>query len=88
MAYDKNLDIELSSKEVLDDGDTRLTIAVYQYNGAAPKAQIKREVHREGEDWKFAKLGRLTFEEMQAVENGLKWAYKIAWKGTCSELLH
>ena len=75
MAFDRKLDIELSSKEVLDDGSTRITITVYQYNGGIPKVQIKREVHNPGEDdWKFVKLGRLTFEELQAVADGLIWA--------------
>jgi len=76
MAFDKTLDKELSSKEVLDDGDIRLTIAIYQYNGGIPKVQIKREVQNNDGDWKFAKLGRLTFEEIQAVADGLKWAYE------------
>ncbi len=75
MAFDKTLDKELSSKEVLDDGDTRLTIAIYQYNGGIPKVQVKREVKNADDDWKFAKMGRLTFEETDAVAQGLVWAY-------------
>ena len=77
MAFDKTLDKELSSKEVFEDEGTRLTVAIYQYNGGIPKVQIKREVQNaENGDWKFAKLGRLTFEEIQAVADGLGWAYK------------
>lgn len=75
MAFDRTLDKEITSREVLDDGNTRLTVAIYQYNGGVPKVQLKREIATRSEDgWKFAKLGRLTIDEVPAVAEGLKWA--------------
>ncbi len=73
MAFNKDKDVELASKEVLNDGANIITIGIYQYDGGVPKVQIKREVDRNGER-KFAKLGRLTPEEATAVQEGLAWS--------------
>lgn len=73
MAFDNTKDRELASKEVLNDGVNVITIGIYQYNGGVPKVQIKRELHR-NDTVKFAKLGRLTLEEAEAVREGLAWA--------------
>lgn len=74
MAFNKDKDIELESKEVLNTGSTIITVGIYQYDGGVSKVQIKREVDRNGER-KFAKLGRLTLEEVEAVREGLTWAH-------------
>jgi len=74
MAFDRTKDVELESKEVLNDGVNIITIGIYQYNGGVPKVQIKREIDKNGER-KFAKLGRLTLEEVEAVREGLTWAH-------------
>jgi len=72
--YNESLDSKLASKEVFSDGGQRLTVAIYQYNGSAPKVQIKRERNTKNGTYTFAKLGRLTEEELQAVATGLQWA--------------
>jgi hypothetical protein len=73
MTFDRTKDVELASKEVLNDGSTIITVGIYQYNGGVQKVQIKREIERNGER-KFAKLGRLTIEEAEAVKEGLAWS--------------
>jgi hypothetical protein len=74
MAFDRTKDIELNSKEVLNDGSTVITVGIYQYNGGVPKVQIKREILKSDDERKFAKLGRLTLDEVAAVQEGLIWA--------------
>lgn len=76
MAFDKRLDVVIASREVLDDGDNCLAVAVHQYDGGVPKVQIKREVTTKKGERKFAKLGRLTITEANAVQEGLQWAVK------------
>ena len=72
--FDKSLDKEIAAKEVYTDSGVRLTVAIYQYNGSAPKVQIKRERNTKNGTWTFAKLGRLNASELVAVANGLQWA--------------
>lgn len=75
MPYEKSLDAELF-KEVKDFGDTRITVGVFSYNGGEKKLQVTRE-NMANDEWRFAKLGRMTKEEakevipvmMKAVEN-------------------
>ena len=66
MPYDTSLDESLFSKTW--EGDSgRLTVSVYSYNKGAKKLQITRE-NRVGEgELRFAKLGRMTKEEVEAV---------------------
>jgi len=75
MAFDRTKDVELESKQVYDDGSTILTVGLYQYNGGVMKVQIKREILKSDGERKFAKLGRLTLEEAEAVKEGLTWAH-------------
>ena len=75
MAFNSDKDVELNSKEVLNDGSTIITVGIYQYNGGVPKVQIKREIQKSDGERKFAKLGRLTLEEVEAVQEGLTWAH-------------
>jgi hypothetical protein len=66
MPYDKTLDVE-KFKEVKEFEDTRISVGVYSYNEGVKKLQISREnLSAEGE-WRFAKLGRMTKEEVQEV---------------------
>jgi len=65
MAFDKNLDKELFSEKVEFEG-TKITVSVFSYNEGIPKLQIGRENARE-EGFAFAKLGRMTKEEVVAV---------------------
>ena len=76
MPYDQSLDVA-SFKEVREFGESRITIGVYSYNGGTHKLQISRENRDQNNDWRFAKLGRMTKEEakeimpimMKAIEN-------------------
>jgi len=66
MPYDSSLDECLFTKTLESDAD-RLTVSVYSYNNGQKKLQITRENrNREGE-LRFAKLGRMTKEEVEAV---------------------
>ena len=66
MPYDKSLDAELF-KKVQDFGDTRVTVAVYSYNGGEKKLQITRENKIQDEEWQFTKLGRLSKVEIEGI---------------------
>ncbi|MBN1587431.1 MAG: hypothetical protein JW937_08435 [Candidatus Omnitrophica bacterium] len=66
MPYDASLDKELFAKTWKAEG-TQLTIGVYSYNEGQKKLQIKREdINKEGET-RFAKLGRLAKDEVEAI---------------------
>lgn len=66
MPYDPSLDAE-TFKEVKEFDGSRITVGVFSYNGNAKKLQLTREnVTQEGE-WRFAKLGRMTKEEAEAI---------------------
>ncbi len=68
MAYDKSLDKELFSESV-DFDSTKITVSVFSYNEGTAKIQIAREtLDSETGETKWAKLGRLTKEEAQAVK--------------------
>jgi len=66
MPYDMSLDESLFSKAWESDSG-KLTVSVYSYNKGTKKLQISRE-NRVGEgELRFAKLGRMTKEEVEAV---------------------
>ena len=66
MPYDATLDAE-TFKEIKEFDGTRISVGVFSYNGNAKKLQLSREnLSQEGE-WRFAKLGRLTKEEAEAI---------------------
>ncbi|MCA9405233.1 MAG: hypothetical protein KC684_01755 [Candidatus Omnitrophica bacterium] len=66
MPYDKELDVE-TFKETKEFDGTRISVGVFSYNGNAKKLQLSRENQNASEEWRFAKLGRLTKEEAQEV---------------------
>ena len=66
MPYDSSLDVS-SFKETKDFDKTRITIGVYSYNGGEKKLQLSRENSNQNEEWRFAKLGRLTKQEAQEI---------------------
>lgn len=66
MPYDKNLDQEIFS-ESADFGDSKITVSIFSYNKGEPKLQISRQVRRAQDEWIFAKLGRLSKTEIDAV---------------------
>ena len=66
MPYDQALDVS-SFKESKEFEETRITVGVFSYNEGIKKLQISRENKNQNEEWRFAKLGRLTKEEAQEI---------------------
>jgi hypothetical protein len=66
MPYDQSLDVA-SFKETKEFTDTRVTVGVFSYNEGTKKLQISRENQNQNEEWRFAKLGRMTKEEAQEI---------------------
>lgn len=66
MAYEPSLDQEIFAKAWENDAG-RLIVGVYSYNNGPRKVQIRREPKEEGGRSSFAKLGRLTKEELQGI---------------------
>lgn len=66
MAYDSSLDQQLFVKEV-EGEKSKITISVYSYNNGPKKVQLSRTVKDEKGNFSFAKLGRLTKEELQSI---------------------
>ncbi len=65
-AFDKSLDKELFS-ESIDFQKSRITVAVFAYNNGTPKLQLSRENKSAGGEYSFAKLGRMSKEEVEKV---------------------
>ena len=66
MPYDSGLDECLFSKS-WETEVMRLTVSVYSYNKGAKKIQITRENRDSQGQFRFAKLGRMSKEEAEAV---------------------
>ncbi len=66
MPFDPNLDKEIWA-ESADFERTKITVAVKQYNEGIKKMQVSRENKNASGELNFAKLGRLTKEEAEAV---------------------
>ena len=66
MPYDQSLDVA-TFKETKEFAETRITVGVFSYNGGTKKLQLSRENQNQNEEWRFAKLGRMTKEEAQEV---------------------
>lgn len=64
--YDKSLDKELFAESV-EFERCRINVAVFAYNEGTPKLQITRENKNAAGEYSFAKLGRMTKEEVEAV---------------------
>ncbi|HBR14835.1 MAG TPA: hypothetical protein DD723_04735 [Candidatus Omnitrophica bacterium] len=66
MPYDKNLDVE-SFKETKEFEGTRITVGIFSYNDGPKKLQVTRENRDQSEEWRFAKLGRMTKPEAKEI---------------------
>jgi hypothetical protein len=64
--FDKSLDKELFS-EAVDFERSRITVAVFSYNEGIPKLQITRQNKTAAGEFTFAKLGRVSKEEVEAI---------------------
>ncbi len=66
MPYDSSLDDQLFSK--FWENDTgKVVVSVYSYNNGPKKLQIIREVKDRNGEYSFAKLGRLSKEELTGI---------------------
>jgi len=66
MPYDKNLDKEIFSETAeLDNG--LIKVSVFAYNEGTPKLQLSRELSDPEGNMKWAKLGRMTRDEVEKV---------------------
>ncbi len=66
MPYDRNMDECLFSKPSENESE-RLTVSVYSYNKGQKKLQIIRENKDSQGKFKFAKLGRMTKNEIETL---------------------
>jgi hypothetical protein len=66
MPYDGKLDKQVFSK-FWENDTTKLTVSIYSYNNGPQKLQISRENKNAEGETAFAKLGRMTKDEAQAV---------------------
>ena len=64
--FDKSLDKELYS-ESLEFERSRIAVSVFAYNNGTPKLQISRENKNAGGEYSFAKLGRMTKDEVEKI---------------------
>ena len=73
MPYDAKLDQCIFSKAWEND-QSRIVVGVFSYNQGQKKIQISRENKNADGDYAFAKLGRMTKEELTAVLPSLQEA--------------
>ncbi len=66
MPYDSSLDEQLFSKDWEDEGG-KIVVSVHSYNKGAKKLQISREIKDKMGNAAFAKLGRLSKEEVKGI---------------------
>ncbi len=66
MPYDNSLDEQLFAKSQ-DTDNGRLTVSIYSYNAGQKKIQISRETKDKQDNLKFAKLGRVSKDEMESL---------------------
>ncbi|MEK6900721.1 MAG: hypothetical protein AABX37_00080, partial [Nanoarchaeota archaeon] len=53
--------------EALGFDKSRITVSVFAYNNGTPKLQLSRENKTADGEYSFAKLGRLTKEEVERI---------------------
>ncbi len=75
MPYDASMDQCLFSKNFENEAG-RLTVGVHSYNNGPKKLQISRETRDSEGAFKFAKMGRLTKEELLTLLPLLQEAVK------------
>lgn len=66
MPYDASLDKEVFAKSHEND-DGKITVSIHSYNNGPKKLQIVRENRDQEGALRFAKLGRVTKDELQAI---------------------
>jgi hypothetical protein len=73
MPYDSSLDKQIFTKAWEGEG-TKINVSVYSYNNGPKKLQISRENMTADGEPRFAKLGRMTKEEAEAILPHIKEA--------------
>jgi len=76
MPYDINLDEQLFSKPWENDSG-KIVVSVYSYNNGPKKLQIVREIKNREGAFSFAKLGRLSKEEIEGILPLIKEAMAV-----------
>ncbi|MBW2998300.1 hypothetical protein KY321_02060 [Candidatus Woesearchaeota archaeon] len=66
MPYDPELDVKKFSEEI-EMEDSKIVVSIMSYNDGTPKLQISREKADAEGNFRFAKLGRMTKEEVEKV---------------------
>jgi len=66
MPYNADLDNQLFSKSWETDVD-KIIVSVYSYNNGPKKLQISRNSRDAQGEFKFAKLGRMTKQEVEGI---------------------
>lgn len=66
MPYDASLDEQVFSKEY-ETQDGKIIVSVHSYNNGPKKLQVSREVKDRTGNFIFARLGRLSKEEMEGI---------------------
>ncbi len=66
MPYDSSLDEQIFSKPWEDEGG-KIVVSVHSYNKGVKKLQISREIKDKMGNAAFAKLGRLSKEEVKGI---------------------
>jgi len=66
MPYDSSLDAQLFAKE-WETESGKIVVSVYSYNNGPKKLQIAREIRDREGNFNFAKLGRLSKDELQGI---------------------
>jgi hypothetical protein len=61
----------------IEDATIRISVEIYQYGKGDPKVSIQRWYRRGVEDWKAAKLGRLTPKEAVELQKLLSEAVEF-----------
>ena len=76
MPYDSSMDESLFSKSFENDSG-RVTVSVFSYNKGQKKLQISRENRDPQGELRFAKLGRMSKEEVEAILPSIQEAVKV-----------
>jgi hypothetical protein len=74
MAYSKEKDKLIELVGTVDSSRSKIEVAIYSYDGAAPKIAVTRFSEREDGSRGFQNLGRLTREEAEGLLPLLKTA--------------
>ncbi len=66
MPYDSSLDAQVFTR-FFENDNGKIAVSVYSYNNGPKKLQIVREVKDRNGEFTFAKLGRLTRDEIEGA---------------------